>query len=142
MVDDSSSDVILHQRIGIATFNSCSSGISTSSFSAAFCSDSSVRLASTDFKKMGQRIFVFIIGGATRSEVNFLKKLFLVSRTPVMFWISPDGFFFFFSSLSLSLWYYCQLRVCHKLTTKLRREVILGSSSIDDPPQYITVINA
>ena len=47
---------------------------------------------------MGQRIFVFIIGGATRSE----------------------------------------LRVCHKLTTKLRREVVLGSSSFDDPPQYIT----
>ncbi|XP_059457978.1 protein transport Sec1a-like isoform X2 [Corylus avellana] len=63
-----------------------------------YSSDSSVRLASTDFKKMGQRIFVFIIGGATRSE----------------------------------------LRVCHKLTTKLRREVILGSATIDDPPQYIT----
>ncbi|GJS70700.1 protein transport Sec1a [Tanacetum coccineum] len=42
---------------------------------------------STDFKNMGQRIFVFIIGGATRSE----------------------------------------LRVCHKLTAKLKREVILES---------------
>ncbi|KAG6669698.1 hypothetical protein I3843_01G254600 [Carya illinoinensis] len=63
-----------------------------------YCSDSILRIASTDFKKMGRRIFVFIIGGATRSE----------------------------------------LRVCHKLTTKLRREVVLGSSSIDDPPQYIT----
>ncbi|KAG6434455.1 hypothetical protein SASPL_106092 [Salvia splendens] len=48
-------------------------------------------------KKMGQRIFVFIIGGVTRSE----------------------------------------LRICHKLTTKLRREVILGSTSFDDPAQYI-----
>ncbi|KAG5231240.1 protein transport Sec1a [Salix suchowensis] len=46
----------------------------------------------------GQRIFVFIIGGATRSE----------------------------------------LRACHKLTTKLGREIVLGCSSLDDPPQYIT----
>ncbi|KAG5249224.1 VESICLE PROTEIN SORTING-ASSOCIATED [Salix viminalis] len=61
-------------------------------------SDSILRHASSDFKKMGQRIFVFIVGGATRSE----------------------------------------LRVCHKLTSKLQREVILGSSSLDDPPQFIT----
>ncbi|XP_024923813.1 protein transport Sec1a isoform X2 [Ziziphus jujuba] len=61
-------------------------------------SDSVLKYESLDLKKMGQRIFVFIIGGATRSE----------------------------------------LRVCHKLTTKLRREVVLGSSSIDDPPQFIT----
>lgn len=32
-------------------------------------SDSVLRHASSDFKKMGKRIFVFIIGGATRSEV-------------------------------------------------------------------------
>lgn len=63
-----------------------------------YSSDSVLKNAASDFKKMGQRIFIFIIGGATRSE----------------------------------------LRVCHKLTTKLRREVVLGSSSIDDPPQYIT----
>ncbi|KAL8263511.1 hypothetical protein R6Q59_021641 [Mikania micrantha] len=55
---------------------------------------------STHFKNMGQRLFVFIIGGATRSE----------------------------------------LRVCHKLTAKLKREVILGSTSIDDPTQYISKI--
>ncbi|KAL0538461.1 hypothetical protein IC582_027482 [Cucumis melo] len=61
-------------------------------------SDSILRAATLDFKKMGQRVFVFIIGGATRSE----------------------------------------LRVCHKLTAKLRREVVLGCSSLDDPPQYIT----
>uniref|UniRef100_A0A7C8YWT7 Uncharacterized protein n=1 Tax=Opuntia streptacantha TaxID=393608 RepID=A0A7C8YWT7_OPUST len=48
---------------------------------------------------MGRRIFVFIVGGATRSE----------------------------------------LQACHKLTTKLKREVILGSSSIDDPAQFIMV---
>uniref|UniRef100_A0A7N0SZ20 SNARE-interacting protein KEULE n=2 Tax=Kalanchoe fedtschenkoi TaxID=63787 RepID=A0A7N0SZ20_KALFE len=66
-----------------------------------YSSDSILKNAlSTDFRKMGQRIFVFIIGGATRSE----------------------------------------LRVCHKLTAKLRREIIMGSSSIDDPPQYLTVI--
>ncbi|KAI4327070.1 hypothetical protein L6164_019571 [Bauhinia variegata] len=63
-----------------------------------YSSDSVLRHASSDFKKMGQRIFVFIVGGATRSE----------------------------------------LRVCHKLTGKLKREVILGSSSLDDPAQFIT----
>lgn len=63
-----------------------------------YSSDSVLRHASSDFKKMGRRIFVFIVGGATRSE----------------------------------------LRACHKLTTKLKREVILGSSSIDDPAQFLT----
>ncbi|XVF79887.1 hypothetical protein PTKIN_Ptkin15bG0026600 [Pterospermum kingtungense] len=63
-----------------------------------YSSDSVLKNAAADFKRMGQRIFVFIIGGATRSE----------------------------------------LRVCHKLTAKLKREVVLGSSSMDDPPQYIT----
>ncbi|XP_061357819.1 SNARE-interacting protein KEULE-like isoform X2 [Gastrolobium bilobum] len=63
-----------------------------------YSSDSVLRHASSDFKKMGRRIFVFIVGGATRSE----------------------------------------LRVCHKLTGKLKREIILGSSSLDDPAQFIT----
>ncbi|KAL9998388.1 putative sec1-like protein [Helianthus debilis subsp. tardiflorus] len=63
-----------------------------------YSSDSVLRHASSDFKKMGRRIFVFIVGGTTRSE----------------------------------------LRVCHKLTNKLKREVVLGSSSLDDPPQFIT----
>ncbi|KAK1285793.1 SNARE-interacting protein KEULE [Acorus calamus] len=65
-----------------------------------YSSDSMLRHASSDFRKMGQRIFVFIVGGATRSE----------------------------------------LRVAHKLTNKLKREVILGSSSLDDPPQFITKV--
>ncbi|KAJ8749025.1 hypothetical protein K2173_013469 [Erythroxylum novogranatense] len=63
-----------------------------------YSSDSVLKEATLDLRKMGRRIFVFVIGGATRSE----------------------------------------LRVCHKLTTKLRREVVLGCSSLDDPPQYIT----
>ncbi|GAV79454.1 Sec1 domain-containing protein [Cephalotus follicularis] len=63
-----------------------------------YSSDSVLRHASSDLKKMGQRIFIFIVGGATRSE----------------------------------------LRACHKLTTKLRREIVLGSTSLDDPPQFIT----
>ncbi|EEF51007.1 SNARE-interacting protein KEULE [Ricinus communis] len=63
-----------------------------------YSSDSILRHASSDFRRMGRRIFVFIVGGATRSE----------------------------------------LRVCHKLTSKLQREVVLGSSSLDDPPQFIT----
>ncbi|KAK9949943.1 hypothetical protein M0R45_005451 [Rubus argutus] len=56
------------------------------------------RYASSDFKKMGKRIFVVIVGGATRSE----------------------------------------LRVCHQLTSKLKREVVLGSSSLDDPATFVT----
>ncbi|KAG8662170.1 SNARE-interacting protein KEULE isoform X1 [Manihot esculenta] len=63
-----------------------------------YSSDSVLRHSSSDLKRMGRRIFVFIAGGATRSE----------------------------------------LRVCHKLTSKLQREVVLGSSSLDDPPQFIT----
>ncbi|XP_014521349.1 SNARE-interacting protein KEULE isoform X1 [Vigna radiata var. radiata] len=66
-----------------------------------YSSDSVIRHASSDFRRVGQRIFVFIVGGATRSE----------------------------------------LRVCHKLTEKLKREIILGSSSIDDPAQFITKLN-
>ncbi|KAG8663955.1 hypothetical protein MANES_01G266004v8 [Manihot esculenta] len=54
--------------------------------------------ATLDLKKVGRRIFVFIIGGATRS------------------------------------W----LRASHKLTTKLGSEVVLGCTSLDDPPQYTT----
>ncbi|MED6182730.1 hypothetical protein PIB30_031373 [Stylosanthes scabra] len=63
-----------------------------------YSSDSVLKHSSSDFKKMGQRIFIFIVGGATRSE----------------------------------------LRACHKLTGKLRREVILGSTSLDDPATFIT----
>ncbi|XP_024176751.2 protein transport Sec1a [Rosa chinensis] len=63
-----------------------------------YSSDSILRGESTDFKKLGKRIFVFMIGGATRSE----------------------------------------LRVCYKMTTKLKREVILGTTGIQEPPQYIT----
>ncbi|XVE57753.1 hypothetical protein DITRI_Ditri04bG0115000 [Diplodiscus trichospermus] len=63
-----------------------------------YSSDSVLRNASSDFKKKGKRIFVFIVGGATRSELG----------------------------------------VCHKLTGKLNREVVLGSTSLDDPPQFIT----
>ncbi|KAM5564242.1 SNARE-interacting protein KEULE-like [Rosa sericea] len=58
------------------------------------------RHASNDFKKMGKRIFVVIVGGATRSE----------------------------------------LRVCHKLTSKLKREVVLGSTSLDDPATFVTKV--
>ncbi|TVU13295.1 hypothetical protein EJB05_40339 [Eragrostis curvula] len=63
-----------------------------------YSSDSVLKHASSDFRKLGQRLFVFVIGGATRSE----------------------------------------LRAAHKLTGKLKREIILGSTSLDDPPQFIT----
>ena len=75
---------------------------------------------------MGKRIFVFIVGGATRSEVSVALAF-------------SKGCL---SALLIDMCTICvllQLRVCHKLTTKLNREVILGSSSIDDPPQFITV---
>ncbi|PKA66457.1 SNARE-interacting protein KEULE [Apostasia shenzhenica] len=65
-----------------------------------YSSDSVLKHASSDFKKLGQRVFVFIIGGATRSE----------------------------------------LRVAHKLTAKFKREIILGSTSLDDPAQFITKV--
>ncbi|KAI4380872.1 hypothetical protein MLD38_007011 [Melastoma candidum] len=61
-------------------------------------SDSVLKHLPADFRKMGQCMFIFIVGGATRFE----------------------------------------LRVCLKMTAKLMREVVLGSSSLDDPPKYIT----
>ncbi|KAJ8449356.1 hypothetical protein Cgig2_002488 [Carnegiea gigantea] len=62
-----------------------------------YSSDSVLRRVTSDLRKMGKRIFVFIAGCATRSE----------------------------------------LRACHKLTEKLNREVILGSTSLDDPAKFI-----
>lgn len=44
---------------------------------------------------------------------------------------------FFYLKILFSL--SSQLRACYKLTTKLRREIVLGATSIDDPPQYLTV---
>ncbi|KAF2298975.1 hypothetical protein GH714_029477 [Hevea brasiliensis] len=40
-----------------------------------YSSDSVLRHASSDFKKMGRRIFVFIVGGATRSEAYGIELL-------------------------------------------------------------------
>ncbi|XP_076950625.1 SNARE-interacting protein KEULE-like isoform X2 [Bidens hawaiensis] len=65
-------------------------------------SESVLRRTISEYRKMGKRIFVFIVGGATRSE----------------------------------------MRVCHKLTTNLRREIILGSSSLDDPAQFVEKVKA
>uniref|UniRef100_A0A0E0KNE9 SNARE-interacting protein KEULE n=1 Tax=Oryza punctata TaxID=4537 RepID=A0A0E0KNE9_ORYPU len=63
-----------------------------------YSSDSVLKHISSNIRKLGQRLFVFVIGGATRSE----------------------------------------LRAAHMLSSKLNREIILGSSSLDDPPQFIT----
>uniref|UniRef100_A0A0E0P6F0 SNARE-interacting protein KEULE n=1 Tax=Oryza rufipogon TaxID=4529 RepID=A0A0E0P6F0_ORYRU len=63
-----------------------------------YSSDSVLKHTSSNSRKLGQRLFVFVIGGATRSE----------------------------------------LCAAHKLSSKLKREIILGSSSLDDPPQFIT----
>ncbi|KAH7352483.1 hypothetical protein KP509_19G048300 [Ceratopteris richardii] len=61
-------------------------------------SDSSLRHAHSDPKITGRRIFIFVVGGATRSE----------------------------------------LRAVHKLTEHLRREVILGSTSLIEPHEFLT----
>lgn len=66
-----------------------------------YSSDSVLKHAVSDHHKIsGKRIFVFIIGGMTRSE----------------------------------------LRVAHKLTPQLRREVVIGSTNIGDPHQFIRKI--
>lgn len=62
-----------------------------------YSSDSVLRHAVSDPKINGKRIFLFVIGGMTRSE----------------------------------------LRVAHKLTPQLKREVVIGSTNIDDPHQFI-----
>ncbi|KAL3694828.1 hypothetical protein R1sor_008479 [Riccia sorocarpa] len=60
--------------------------------------EGSVERSSSQSKKpMGKRIFIFVIGGITRSE----------------------------------------LRIAHKLTAQLRREVVIGCSSVDSPQQFI-----
>ncbi|MCO5559681.1 hypothetical protein L7F22_013282 [Adiantum nelumboides] len=61
-------------------------------------SESALRHASSDPKISGKRIFVFVVGGATRSE----------------------------------------LRAVHKLTAQFRREVVLGTTSLDEPHEFLT----
>lgn len=61
-------------------------------------SDSALRHAYSDPKISGKRIFIFVVGGATRSE----------------------------------------LRAVHKLTGQLRREVVLGTTSLDEPHEFLT----
>lgn len=97
-------------------------------------SDSVIRHASSDFRRVGQRIFVFIVGGATRSEVWFEYKLSLYNSMSTPTPCPSDFLVWCVYNLNP------QLRVCHKLTEKLKREIILGSSSIDDPAQFITVL--
>lgn len=64
------------------------------------CSDSILRHASSDFKKMGQRIFVFIVGGATRSEVTcWLQNVSEVLCTS-MFLFNPTRFWYEYSFFS------------------------------------------
>ncbi|KAJ7563781.1 hypothetical protein O6H91_03G125500 [Diphasiastrum complanatum] len=64
-----------------------------------YSSDSVLKTAFSDPKISGKRIFIFVVGGITRSE----------------------------------------LRVAHKLTAQFKREVVIGSTSIDDPPHFITL---
>lgn len=55
-----------------------------SPFVLNYFSDSILRCASSDFKRMGRRIFVFIVGGATRSEVFFNPHLPFYLMFPVV----------------------------------------------------------
>ncbi|KAI3716782.1 hypothetical protein L1987_67918 [Smallanthus sonchifolius] len=87
----------VHNTLGRSVRSRPSTWARPHSSDDGYSSDSVMRHASGEFKKMGKRIFIFIVGGATRSE----------------------------------------LRVCHQLTTKLKREIILGSSSLDDPAQFV-----
>jgi syntaxin-binding protein 1 len=64
-----------------------------------YSSNSVLKAAVSDPKINGKRIFIFIVGGMTRSE----------------------------------------LRVAHKLTPQLKREVVLGSTNIDNPKQFVRV---
>lgn len=104
-------------------------------------SDSVLRHAVSDPKINGKRIFVFIIGGMTRSEVSsgwllleFDKSFTFVFRVfcagfgmeKHLLWVGLD----------------VQLRVAHKLTPQLRREVVVGSTNIGDPHQFIRVLVA
>ena len=73
---------------------------------------------------------------------NVFLFLLLVERPDLRFDQCPNrwSYYVYFFPVALSI--HCldsQLRVCHKLTGKLKREVILGSSSLDDPAQFITV---
>lgn len=88
--------------------------------------DSLLRHTSSDFRKMGQRIFVFIIGGATRSEVC---DLFILLET---LWVTSITY-------RVTDLFCLKLRACHKLTAKLNREIVLGSTSLDDPSEFIKV---
>jgi len=95
-------------------------------------SDSSVlRHASGDFKRLGNRIFVFMVGGATRSEVRLVLILHKKNTNSQSGW-HIIKYLSFHTPMN-------QLRTVHKLTMKMKREIVLGSSSIDDPPQFISV---
>lgn len=52
-----------------------------------FSSDSVLKTANTDYKKMGQRIFVFVIGGATRSEVKFSVAILFTEQQRVVVFV-------------------------------------------------------
>lgn len=99
-------------------------------------SDSVLKHAVSDHPKIsGKRIFVFIIGGMTRSEVStFMGKSSRLGQ------IMHASFRALFSGLkSIHRGLDLQLRVAHKLTPQLRREVVIGSTNIGDPHQFIRV---
>lgn len=98
-------------------------------------SDSVLKHAVTDHPKIsGKRIFVFVIGGMTRSEVStFVGKSSRLGR------IMHTSFRALFGTKSIHRGLDLQLRVAHKLTPQLRREVVIGATNIGDPHQFIRV---
>jgi hypothetical protein len=55
-------------------------------------SDSVLKHTSSDMRKLGQRLFIFVVGGATRSEVCFhcLSNLLLLFQTLVLYYLTYE----------------------------------------------------
>ncbi len=99
-------------------------------------SDSVLKTAVSDPKINGKRIFVFIIGGMTRSEVCPISAGLLESMLKIISILAGAWVFFL---TQVMVWPNPQLRVAHKLTPQLKREVVLGSTNLDDPKKFIRV---
>eukprot|EP00850_Spirogloea_muscicola_P013019 SM000086S23071 [mRNA] locus=s86:483162:489967:+ [translate_table: standard] len=81
----------------------------SSSNDSSRSTSASSRTTAPELLPSGRRLFVFVIGGMTRSEVA----------------TSSSGQCF-------------PLRAAHKMSAQLQREVIFGSTTLDDPHKFIT----
>ncbi|KAJ4851110.1 hypothetical protein Tsubulata_022082 [Turnera subulata] len=74
-------------------------------------------------------------GGLSKNEYPFVNNIIRVELPKGK--VVPFTQYIFWKLMTCKN-IYCQLRACYKLTSKLGREVILGSSGLDDPKQFIT----